>query len=74
MIFFRVAIVFFPKGIRIPAQWQASIRAPPWVAVEGIAGALKGHGNAMFAIRVKQLMPEMVYRWFRCPYRANPFF
>ncbi len=28
----------------------------------------------MFAIRVKQLMPEIVCRRFRCPYRANPLF
>ena len=55
----QLAIVLSPKGIRIPAQRQASLRAPPWVAVERIARALKGHRNAMIAFRVKKMMPKL---------------
>ncbi len=45
----------FPEGDMDTSPGQASLRAPPRVADEGIVGALKGHGKATIAIRVKNL-------------------
>jgi hypothetical protein len=49
-----IAARVFPEGDTDTSPGEASLRAPPWVAVEGIVGALHGHGNAMIAIQIKK--------------------
>ena len=46
--------LIFPEGDTDTSPGQASLRAPPWVAVGGIVGALQGHGNAMIAIQIEK--------------------
>jgi len=49
-----IAARVFPEGDTDTSPGEASLRAPPGVAVEGIVGALHGHGNAMIAIQIKK--------------------
>ena len=50
----QIAPRVFREGDTDTSPGQASLRAPPRVAVEGIVGALQGHGNAMIAIQIKK--------------------
>ncbi len=48
------AHVFSPKGIGIPAQGKRVFERRPGFRFRVIVGALKGHWNAINAIRVKK--------------------
>ena len=57
--FSQSARVISPKGIRMPAQGKRVFERRPGFRLRGIACALKGHGNVMIAIRVKQFMRKL---------------